>query len=329
MRDPAPGRLVALPPREVWGDEARVFTPWLARHLDLLAEALDLGELELQGTEVILGDFRLDVLATDSTGDPVIIENQFGRTDHGHLGQLISYVASQSRPATTIWVAEQFKDSHRAAVDWLNTNTSEEYRFFAVEIEALRIGNSDPAPFFNVVAKPNSWTKATRMLAAGPVEGEQARHRVRMAYWASFADYLQQHDPSFAIRRQNRDHWYEFPIGRSGIVITATISTLKKRVGVELYLHRDPHKTGIRALRADAGAIEQAFGSALDWQELPTKKASRVALFLDGVDPGDQHAYSHLHGWMLDKMQRFRSVFGSRVKALDMGPSEEFEALLG
>ena len=103
---PKLGKLVALKATEVWANEPQVFTPWLSENLDLVADTLELEELELKGTEVPAGDFRLDILAEDETGNPVIIENQFGATDHRHLGQLISYVASQAGKATVVWVAE-------------------------------------------------------------------------------------------------------------------------------------------------------------------------------------------------------------------------------
>jgi len=326
MPQPQLGRLVTLSAQEVWGNEAHVFTPWLSQNLDLLAEALQIDELELQGTEVPAGDFRLDILAEDSEGNPVLIENQFGATDHRHLGQLISYVASQNRKATTIWVAERFKDDHRAAIDWLNANTGEDYSFFAVEIEALRIGDSIPAPFFDVVAKPNSWTKTVRSTSSASGSARDAeRHQVRLAFWSAFAQYLRDHDRSFVIRRENRDHWYEFPIGRSGIVISDTISTQKKRVGVELYLSRDPFKSGIRQLAGDRERIEAEFGATLDWQELPNKRASRIAHFLPDVDPADAGQYPVLHAWMLDNMQRFRRVFAGRVKDLDLEAGDEAE----
>lgn len=323
MNDPAPGRLITLSAREVWGDEAQVFTPWLARHLDLLAEALQLGELELRGTEVTVGDFRLDILAEDSSGDPVVIENQFGRTDHGHLGQLISYVASQNRAATTIWVAEQFKDSHRAAIDWLNDNTTQEHNFFAVEIEALRIGDSAPAPFFNVVAKPNTWTKSARIAASTSTAGEQERHRVRAAYWNSFAEFLRANDATFSIRREVRDHWFNFPIGRSGIVIGTTISAQKRRCSVELYVSRDVGKRAIRQLMAERAVIESEVGTALDWQELPNKQASRVATYLLDADPSDPEQFDAIHQWMLGMMKRFKVTFAERVKRLNLAADED------
>lgn len=321
---PKLGRLVTLKATEVWGNEPQVFTPWLSENLDLLAEALQIDELELKGTEVAAGDFRLDILAEDAEGHPVLIENQFGATDHRHLGQLISYVASQSGQATVVWVAERFKDDHRAAIDWLNANTIDDFGFFAVEIEALQIGDSDPAPFFNVVAKPNAWARSvgavTRQSASGD---EPERHRIRQAYWTAFAEYLKANKSTFTIRRPGKDHWHSFSAGRSGVVISDTIYTKKKRLGVELYFHNDPMKAGIRQLAADKATIEAEFGEPLEWQELPTKKASRIAIFRDGFDPADVATFPAQHAWMLSRMETFRRVFGARVKALNLSATSE------
>jgi hypothetical protein len=99
----------------------------------------------------------------------VLIENQFGPTDHSHLGQIMTYVAGQESNATIVWIAERFREEHRAAIDWLNASTIEGFNFFAVEVEALKIANSVPAPWFNVVGKPNAWsrdvTRATSSLS--------------------------------------------------------------------------------------------------------------------------------------------------------------------
>jgi hypothetical protein len=324
---PKLGRLVTLKATEVWGNEPQVFTPWLAQNLDLLGEALEIDELELKGTEVAAGDFRLDILAEDVEGHPVLIENQFGPTDHRHLGQLISYVASQVGRATVVWVAERFKEDHRAAIDWLNSSTIDDFDFFAVEIEALKIGDSDPAPFFNVVAKPNAWARSVGAVTRQSIAGDLAAgDHTRLNYWRSFADYLKAEASHFSIRRPNKDHWFEFPIGRSGIVISATINTKKKRTGVELYLYRDPTKAGIRQLAAAREAIEKEFGEPLDWQELPGKKASRIAVYRQNVDPADAASYPDLHAWMLSKMDAFREVFANRVRGLTLDAAPEADA---
>lgn len=319
------GRLETLKATEVWGNEPQVFTPWLSQNLELLADALQIDELELKGTEVAAGDFRLDILAEDTEGHPVLIENQFGPTDHKHLGQLISYVASQSGRATVVWVAERFKEDHRAAIDWLNASTTEDYDFFAVEVEALRIGNSDPAPYFNVVAKPNAWARsvgaATRQTAPDLAE----RHHIRLAYWASFGDFLKARKSTFVIRRQSKDHWFSFSVGRGGVSISATINTKRRRAGVELYFHRDTLKTAIRQLAVDRSAIEAAFGEPLEWQELPGRKASRIVVYRQDVDPADEKIYPELHEWMLVRMEAFKRVFGPRLAALNLNDPPDID----
>jgi hypothetical protein len=317
---PKLGRLETLRATDVWGNEPQVFTPWLAQNLDLLAQALQIDDLELKGTEVAAGDFRLDILAEDSEGHPVLIENQFGSTDHKHLGQLISYVASQAGRATVVWVAERFKEDHRAAIDWLNASTIDDFDFFAVEVEALRIGNSDPAPYFNVVAKPNAWARSVGAVTRQASSEDLAeRHHVRIAYWASFAEFLKTRNSAFVIRRPNKDHWFSFSAGRSGVSISATISIKNEgRAGVELYFHRDPLKRGIRQLAAQREAIEREFGEPLEWQELPNKKASRIVVYRTNVDPSDQSNYLELHQWMLARMEKFRQVFGPRLRSLNL-----------
>ncbi len=145
------GRLERVELREGWITEAQHFTPWLAgeQNLSLLGEALGI-ELELEAQERSVGPFRADILCKDSAdGTWVLIENQLERTDHTHLGQLITYAAGLEA-VTIVWIAAKFADEHRAACHWLNERTSEDVRVFALEVELWRIGNSAPAPKFNV-----------------------------------------------------------------------------------------------------------------------------------------------------------------------------------
>ena len=321
MNHPKLGTLITISATEVWGHEAHGFTPWLSENLNLLSDALQIDELELQGTEISTGDFRLDILAEDSIGNPVVIENQFGATDHKHLGQLIAYIASRAKPTTTIWVAERFKDDHRAAIDWLNASTNEDFSFFAVEIEALRIGDSDPAPFFNVVSKPNSWTKSGAGGGNAVIGNEPQRYAHRRAYWASFAEYLKANNSKFAIRTPSKDHWHSFSIGRSGFAIDATITPQKKRVGVELLVRRDPHKVGFKQLMADRSQIEAITQHELEWMELPGKLSTRIAAFRP-ADAFDETQWPAIQSWMLDMMQKFSLAFAARVKNLDLSASE-------
>lgn len=320
------GRFEKVPLRNAWPTEDGNFTPWLAEAgvISLLGDALNL-ELEVEAVEHWVGDFKADILArvVEEADHRVVIENQFGRTDHGHLGQFLTYLAGIEGAKTVVWIAETIRPDHRAALDWLNTNTSEEFSFFALEIELWRIGESHPAPRFNVITSPNDWTRATR--AAARQAGEAAltdRHHMRLAYWASFAQYLEEKNPTFRIRRPNKDHWFSFAVGRSGFVISATISSEKERIGVEFYVTNDIDKAAFRSLYAQKDAIQKEFGEPLEWQELPGKKASRIVLYKYGVDPSDEKQYPELHSWMLSKMERFRKVFAPRVKSLPVRSSE-------
>ena len=249
------GDFERVPLRDAWPTEDGNFTPWLAQPeaIALLGQALVL-ELEVEAVEHWVGSFRADILArvVESEGDHrVIIENQFGRTNHGHLGQILTYLAGIEGAKTVVWIAETIQADHRAAIDWLNANTTEEFSFFAIEIELWRIGTSHPAPRLNVIASPNDWTRAARTATRQVGEAVLAdRHRIALAYWASFGEYLKEKSSTFRIKRQNKDHWFWFAIGRAGFGISATVSAEKRRIGVELYISNDADKTTFHALLA-------------------------------------------------------------------------------
>ena len=158
METPKFGSLTSVDLRECWPHEAGDFTPWLAQkdNIQLLGVALGM-ELELQQQEASVGDFSADLFCIDAADEePVVIENQLERTNHRHLGQILTYAAGLEA-CTVVWVVKEFREEHRAALDWLNRITESKFRFFGLEIEAFRIGDSPPAPRFEVVVKPNDW----------------------------------------------------------------------------------------------------------------------------------------------------------------------------
>jgi hypothetical protein len=148
-------------PRDVWPSESHDFTPWLLANAHALSNAVGM-DLTLQAAEHPVGDFSLDLIGIDSaTGDRVIVENQLEASDHGHLGQILTY-AGGTRPANIVWLATSFREEHRAALEWLNERTDEDTRFFAVRIQVVRIGTSAPAPLFTLEVQPNDWGKKVR-----------------------------------------------------------------------------------------------------------------------------------------------------------------------
>jgi hypothetical protein len=170
VADGTPGRLEKVGLRSVWLDEARDFTPWLAANLDVLAAELGLGPLTVKQREFAVGSYSLDILAEDASGRLVAIENQLEWSDHRHLGQCLTY-ASGTAAWAVVWLVAHFNEEHRSALDWLNQHTDTDVHFFGVELDAVRIGDSVPAPLFRVVVRPNDWERIVKR-DAGPSKAQ-------------------------------------------------------------------------------------------------------------------------------------------------------------
>lgn len=322
------GRIANVDIRDVWRNEAGDFTPWLAEaeNLAALGAALHLGELTLESTELSIGDFSADIVAVDEGGAQVLIENQLEPTDHRHLGQVLTYLAGiGSGEASIVWVATRFREEHRAAIDWLNRNTVEGFDFFGVEIEVLRIGESDPAPRFNVVAMPNDWAKQARQAVRRATDvAPTATEELYAEYWLALRAVYQ------AVGEQGRfpkawpRQWLPFRIGRSGFQISPALVRSERAIRVELYMRQKgmPPKQAFNALLADRAAIDAAYGAPLDWQLLPDKVASRIAVHLPEADIEDRADWPRQHRWIVSQIARFRQVFTDRVRRLDLNETD-------
>ena len=152
--------------REVWPHEAHDFTPWLAKNIGVLSDTVGI-DISIEETESSVGDFNVDIFATDAdTGRRVIIENQLEETDHDHLGKLITY-ASGKAADLVIWIVRKARPEHTAAIEWLNNHTDEGVGFILCEIKLYRIGNSEPAPKFEIIEQPNDWVKEMKKPSSG------------------------------------------------------------------------------------------------------------------------------------------------------------------
>lgn len=153
--------------RKVWPHEALDFTPWLAKDENIAILGNEIGmEIAVDGTESAVGDFSVDIIATDiATGQKVIIENQLEDTNHDHLGKLITYAAGKDAQ-TIIWVVKHAREEHRAAIEWLNNHTDDDIGFFLCEIHLYKVGSSNPAVKFSVIEKPNDWIKSVKKISS-------------------------------------------------------------------------------------------------------------------------------------------------------------------
>ena len=317
------GRLERVDLRKVWETEDRGFTPWLAKeeNLELLGETIGMG-LELEAQEKNVGPFRADILCKNMYDDSwVLIENQIERTDHTHLGQIFTYAAGLDA-VTMVWIASRFTDEHRAALDWLNKITDEEFRFFGLEVEAWKIGDSLPAPKFNIISQPNDWSKSVSHGARKISEGA-ANDTLDMyyRYWHQLIKYMQDRGSILNPHSPRKEYGLRFIHVLAGIYIVATIGVGKKRNGVEILLEnssRESNKAFFNLLEQDKEAIETELDLNLDleWLETPDQIRSRIAVYKD-ADPTDENDWADQHAWFKETIEKFDNVFTNRIRKLD------------
>ena len=265
--------------REVWPHEALDFTKWLSEsdNLELLSEAVGI-ELELVETESSVGSFNVDIFADEAgTGRKVVIENQLEETNHDHLGKIITYAAGKDAEVV-IWIVAHARDEHKQAIEWLNQHTDSDFGFFLVEIQLWRIGESDPAPRFQVVERPNEWTKMVKM------SGELTEtERVKLSYWAKYHE-LAQENPQFMSlfkpRKPSKDHWSTLRCGSQEYRMALLVDTQRKRIGIEFYVP-DNKEIGHRAI-----SLKDRFEAVLQLEAIPfdAKKASGLRFYKEGYD---------------------------------------------
>jgi hypothetical protein len=308
--------------REIWKSEPRQFTPWLAENIALLGATLGM-DLDLVEAEVRVGLFAADLVAKDVSADRiVVIENQLEPTDHSHLGQLLTY-GSGLGASVFIWVTPEFREEHRAALDWLNEHSDEGSLFFGVEVELLFVDDSRPAPHFNLISSPNEWRKNGRIGSSRPSERGEAYKRFFQALLLLFKS---KYPGQTNVSRVGPDNWLSLSTGRAGVVSSWSF-TIDRRFRVELYIDRGvatENKGYFDQLIAHRTEIETNLGHPLDWDRLETRRASRISLFcpdapITVMDGGD--VLESLRAWATDEMAAVRRVFGSYLAILTLSQS--------
>ena len=280
VTEPSLSKLTLVDPRTVWPHEAHDFTPWLLAHSDHLAEVLGI-ELELTANEHPVGGFSLDLIGQDLTNDcTLIVENQLATTDHSHLGQLLTYAAGTDA-ATVVWMATQFREEHRQALDFLNEIAGDEARFFGIEINVVRIDNSAPAPLFRLAAEPNDW-HAQFASATKAAQRTGGKGPLYLQFWQSFLEEAALRSvPWYRPRKPQPANWLEVLYLRAGLRFSVSFAQ-GGRLRSELYIDTGDAEENLaffEGLKARRAEIEAVFGEALDWQELPKRRACRIAWY--------------------------------------------------
>jgi hypothetical protein len=298
------GRIEQVSLREIWKHEATNFTKWLAKpeNLDLLSEEIDI-ELSLIDTEYNVGRFNVDIFAEEPSADrKVIIENQLERTDHDHLGKLITY-ASGLDAEIIVWIVKDVLEEHQQAIDWLNENTDEKINFFAIKMEVWKIGDSEPAPKFHIISRPNNWTKSVKQSVQTSVLTDTKL--LQLKFWDGFKEYTEGNGLNLRLRKTYPQHWYDLSFGRTDCHISLTINSQKKELACEIYIPNS--KETFKQFFDNKEQIDNQIND-LEWMELPTKKASRIKKKMKG-DFKKEEKWNEYFRWLGKTAIEFQDTF--------------------
>lgn len=296
--------------RKAWKHEALDFTLWLSEeeNLRLLGDEVGYG-IKLIQTEAAVGNFNVDILAEDEDSDKrIVIENQLEKTDHQHLGKIITY-ASGHDAKVIIWVVESAQEEHRQAVDWLNENTNESVEFYLVKIELWQIDGSPFAPKFEIVSKPNDWAKTVKDSAG---RGQLTETKIKqLDFWSQFKDYAQRNRTRLRFQKPSPQHWTNISIGSGKAHLSLTIDSKKGMFGTEIYI--PDNKELFEKLLERKKEIESDLGEKMLWMDLPGRKASRLRIVYQG-NFEDQEKWETIFEWLLREAEKFGRVFPKYIK---------------
>ena len=272
-------------------------------------------QIEIDEEESSVGPFRLDLAGNDSrTQNPVVIENQFGRTNHDHLGKLITYAAGREA-GILIWIAMEFQEPHRDALRWLNSVTGQGMLFYGLNLEVFQIDDSRPAPRYTLIAGPPPSQQPTNVSLVSP------RSATYQEFWAKFLQHLKTSHPGVTrAAAPQPQSWFSTGAGVSGFSVGATFSGDWK-FRIELYIdtgNKEQNKLAFAQLKESEGSIHEAIGEQLEWDELPDRRASRLFLSRSGtIDDAPEQLQEYI-SWGVERIARFKEVFRPLISRITL-----------
>lgn len=295
------GVIERLPLRAVWPHEALDFTTWLQENVEVLNEVLDV-PLTAAEREQSVGTFNVDLVAEDNSGDTVIIENQLERSNHDHLGKLLTYLVGVEARAA-IWIVSDPRPEHVKVINWLNESSSAD--FYLVKVEAIRIGDSPPAPLFIRIVGPSEEARQI-----GDTRKELAeRHHVRFDFWQSLLDRARNKTNLHATISPSRDNWISASAGRAGLNFNYVILQNSSRVELDIDTgNREQNQCIYEALYSQKEAIEDTFDNELDWDRTEGRRSMYIRYHMNSGGYRDEDHWPNIQDEMIDAMIRLEKA---------------------
>jgi hypothetical protein len=176
----------------------------------------------------------------------------------------------------------------------------------------VKIGNSDAAPLFNVVVQPNDWQKQVRTATkVGAVSGKGALY---VEFWGRFIEQVHALQPEWTrAKAVGPYNWFEMKGPIKGTLISSSFAQ-GDRLRHELYIDTgdgDRNSEIFEYLRNRQEQVEAAYGQPLVWEELPTRRACRIADYQEGCSLAEKERWDEYVGWFLEAGTRLRTALGA------------------
>ena len=312
--------------REVWRREDENFSPWLVKNLALLDEILGT-QLELIGREKSVGPFFADLLCVDkkSNNSLVVIENQLGRSDHDHLGKLLTYAAGL-QATTVIWIATAFENEHLSTLAWLNHNMNNPVRYFGVKLELKPIDNSKCLPIFTLVAEPRVRTqqRVNDHSSTSPNEAQQRTddrppttdgNPAELPYWSAFREFWNKNDSQLVPYERNRPDYFGFYIGdHKDFWFAAWRNGIETQIAAKLFMHSTDNFDALKAQRRAIASEICRVNKILQWDRNPDYSPfPQVGFYKRGLPRGDRSDWQNQFEWLLASFEDLDRVFRARI----------------
>ena len=310
------GKIKKVSLREIWPKEDKDFTKWLEDNIDYLNDILDF-EINIESSEESVGPFRVDLYGEDNYGRKIIVENQLEKTDHSHLGQIITYLTNLEIN-TAIWITKKSTKEHERAIEWLNEVTPNDISFYLIKVEAIRIGNeSTAAPLFTIIKEPDPITKKIGEEKKDTAE----RDTLRKDFWTTLLEKAKDKTNLHSNIAPSKYHWIGTGAGKAGMGYNYLITN--KRGACEIYFDkgRDFVEPNINKIRFDKlfqhkEEIEKKLEFKLNWERLNEKRASRISINFDDVGLKNREKWDGLQDKMIDHMIHLEKVFRVYINKL-------------
>jgi|TARA_B110000240_G_C13439110_1_gene427237 hypothetical protein len=300
--------------RDIWKTEDRDFTPWLVENIELLNEDLGLN-IQDPESEKRLDTFKVDIVAEDNEGK-VVIENQFERSDHDHLGKLLTYISNVENTKKAIWIVEEAKSEHQRAIDWLNANVRT-CSFYLVKIQVFKIKDSEPGAQFFLISGPDE-----NISAVGKIkEKDSQKEEIKFRFWSAFFEKLKKRSNIFSNTAPKPRTYIGVSAGIRGV--NYNVAAGKNSTQVEIYIDRGKEEGKasntkiLKALESNKSDIEKIFGKKLDWELLESSRACRISLRsnIGGFD--NEENWDDTHEFLVENLVKLESATKKYIKDIE------------